>query len=84
VCVSLTNEGLASDIAAAVREEIDGRIRNIANMSKAAQGLGLGVGSLGVGWEQTFQALEILSDFTPAENKLLVISPLSGRWDQGR
>ena len=57
---SLTNEGLAGNIASRVGEEINGGIGNIADMSEAAQGLGSGVGSLGVGWEQTFQALCIL------------------------
>jgi hypothetical protein len=54
----LTNECLTGDIAASFGEEVDCRISNITNMPEAAQRLGLGIGSLGVGWEQTFQALD--------------------------
>lgn len=65
--VSLTNEGLAGDIASTLREKIDGRIRNIANVSEATKRLGLGVGSLSVGWEQTLQALDRSLDRTLVE-----------------
>ena len=79
----LTNEGLAGDIASSVGEEINGGIGNITDVSEAAQGLGPGIGSLGVGWEQAVQTLYLLSvRALPACD--LVSLPLSGRWVQGK
>lgn len=79
----LTNEGLASDITSSVGEEVNSGISNVADVSEAAQGLGPGIGSLGVGWEQTVQALYILL-VTALQACNLVSLPLSGRWGQGK
>lgn len=57
---SLTNQSLSCDITASIGEEVDGRVGNITNVSNTTQRLCLGVGRLGIRWEETVQALVIL------------------------
>lgn len=62
ICLrELTNKRLAGHIASGIGEEIDCSIGNITDMANTTEGLRLDVGSLGVGWKQTLQALWISS-----------------------